>query len=107
MEVSGVTHAHGFADQAELLLDGLPGSNLPRCGIGAEEVPGVEPGEVLQRAEELVAAGGRSDKLEVVSHRGVVHESVGNHDERVGSVSKSENTLCRRVERLAVVWVLL
>jgi hypothetical protein len=62
-----------------LLLDGLPGSNLPRCGIGAEEVPGVEAREVLKCAEELVSACGGRDELEVVSHRGVVHESVGNH----------------------------
>lgn len=51
-----------------MLLDGFPGSNLSGRGIGAEEVPGVEAGEVLQRAEELVPAGGRGDKLEVVSH---------------------------------------
>jgi hypothetical protein len=62
-----------------LLLDGLPGSNLPRSSIGAEEVPGVEAGEVLERTEELVPACGGRDELEVVSHRGVVHEGVSNH----------------------------
>ena len=86
-EVAG-THAHGFPDQAELLLHGLPGSNLAWGGIGTEEVPGVEAGEVLQRSEELVAASSRGNEFEVVSHRRVVYESVGNHDESVGSCTR-------------------
>lgn len=81
----GETHAHGFADEAELLFDSLPGSNLTRCGIGTEEVPSVEAREVLQSSKELVAAGGRGYELEVMRHRWVVHKSVGNHSESVWS----------------------
>lgn len=75
--------AHDFAGEAELLLDGVPGGHLGRGAVGAQEVPGVEAGKVLEGAEDLVAADGGGDEAEVVSHRGVVDESVGDHFGRV------------------------
>jgi len=45
-----------FACEAELLLDGFEGRDQALGVVGAVEVPGVEAGEVLQGAEELVAA---------------------------------------------------
>ncbi|KAH6610662.1 hypothetical protein Trco_000682 [Trichoderma cornu-damae] len=57
--------AEDLAGEAELLLDGVPGRHLRGRAVGAEEVPGVEAGEVLQRAEDLVAADGGGDEAEV------------------------------------------
>lgn len=74
-----LSDAHNLAGEAELLLDGVPGGHLGRGAVGAQEVPGVEAGKVLQRAEDLVAADGGGDEAEVVSHRGVVDESVDDH----------------------------
>lgn len=45
-----------FACEAELLLDGFEGRDQALGVVGAVEVPGVEAGEVLQGAEEFVAA---------------------------------------------------
>lgn len=76
-----LAEAHGLARKSELLLDCLEG--LDGCGrrIGAVQVPRVEAREVLDGAEELVAADGRGDEPEVVRERGVVHEGVdGGHD---------------------------
>lgn len=49
--------AQRFAHQAELLLDGVEGEDVAGGAVGAEEVPGVEAGEVLEGAEEFVSAG--------------------------------------------------
>lgn len=95
----GGTNAHGLADEPELLLDGLPRSNLAGGGICAEEVPGVESGEVLQRAEDLVTTGGRGNELEVVGHRGVVYKAVGDHDENVESAI-GMRILCRCLRKV-------
>lgn len=43
-----------FSGEAELLLDGLEGSDETRGVVGSEEVPGVEAGKVLEGSEELV-----------------------------------------------------
>ncbi|KAB8345982.1 hypothetical protein FH972_023034 [Carpinus fangiana] len=51
-----LAQAHGFADHAELRLDGGPGRDGRRWVVRAQEVPGVEAREVLQRAHELLAA---------------------------------------------------
>ena len=37
----------------------------------------------MERAEELVAASGCGDELQVVGHQRVVHEGVSNHGESV------------------------
>lgn len=71
--------AEDLARQAELLLGDVPGGDLGLGGIGAQEVPGVEAGEVLDGAEELVAADGGGDEAEVVLDGGVVHERVDDH----------------------------
>lgn len=71
--------AHDLAGEAELLLDGVPGGHLRGGAVCAEEVPGVEAGEVLDRAEDLVAADGGGDEAQVMGHRGVVGEGVGDH----------------------------
>lgn len=55
--------AEGFAGEAERGFELGPGRDFGFGGVGAEEVPGVEAGEVLDCAEELVAAdlcGGES-----------------------------------------------
>lgn len=46
----------GFADEAELGLGGAVGCDCGGERVGAVEVPGVEAGEVLDYAEEFVAA---------------------------------------------------
>lgn len=71
--------AHDLAGETELLLDGVPGGHLGGGAVCAEEVPGVEAGEVLDRAEDLVAADGGGDEAQVMGHRGVVDEGVGDH----------------------------
>lgn len=48
--------AQDLAGCAELLLDGVVGVDGGLGLVGAVEVPGVEAGEVLDCAEELVAA---------------------------------------------------
>ena len=65
-------NSHQFPRKAELLLNGIPRRNLARCSIRAEEIPGVESGEVLERAEELIAADSGRNELEVMSDRGMI-----------------------------------
>lgn len=48
--------AQDLAGCAELFLDGVVGVDGGLGFVGAVEVPGIEAGEVLDRAEELVAA---------------------------------------------------
>ena len=62
-----------------LLLDGIERSDLPGRTVRAVKIPGVEAREVLDCSEELVTAHCRGYVLEVVSHRGVVDEGVGDH----------------------------
>ncbi len=64
--------AHQFTCEPELLLDGLPGSDGGGGTIRAQEVPGIEAGEVLEGSQELVAADGGRDKFEVLGDGGVV-----------------------------------
>lgn len=45
-----------FAGGAELLFEGVPGRNGGGWVVGAEEVPGIEAGEVLDCAEGFVSA---------------------------------------------------
>ncbi len=71
--------AHELSGEPKLLLDGLEGSNFPRGTVRTEEIPGVEAREVLDCAKEFVAAYGGGYEFEVVGHRGVVDEGVGNH----------------------------
>lgn len=52
--------AEGFAGYGELLLDRFEGGDNARWAVGAEEVPCVETGEVLESAEKLVAANCRA-----------------------------------------------
>lgn len=47
-----------FADEPELGLEGGEGEDGGGEAVGAVKVPGVEAGEVLDCAEELVAADG-------------------------------------------------
>jgi len=62
------TYTHSFPHEPKLLLDSFPRCDLTRCAICTEKIPGVEAGEVLDCAEELVAAYGRSYEFEVVGH---------------------------------------
>jgi len=73
--------AHDLADEPKLFLQGLPWRNLGGGAVGAEEVPGVEAGKVLDCAEEFVATDGGGEEFYVVSHRRVVDEGVGHHDD--------------------------
>lgn len=59
----GMAYAQSFSHKPELLLDCLPRRDLPRRAICAEQVPGIEAGEVLQCSEELISADGRRDEL--------------------------------------------
>lgn len=79
--------AHYFAGEAELLLDSFEGGDFRWGAICAVEVPGVEAGEVLDGAEELVAADGGGDKFEVVGYGGVVDEGVGDHGDGLGGLN--------------------
>ena len=71
--------AHHLAHHAELLLHRLPWLDRGGRVVGAQKVPGVEAGKVLEKAQELVAADGGGDEFEVVRDRGVVDEGVGDH----------------------------
>ena len=51
-----LAEAHGFADQAEVFFDRVPGGDGGGGCVGPEEVPAVETGEVLEGAEDFVAA---------------------------------------------------
>ena len=53
--------AHELSRKPELLLDGFEGRDGRWQGVGPEEVPGIEAGEVLDCAEDLVAADGGGD----------------------------------------------
>lgn len=44
-----------FASEAELLFDGVPGRNGGGWVVGAEQIPGVEAGKVLNCAEGFVS----------------------------------------------------
>lgn len=46
--------AEHFSRQAKLFLDGVPGGNDGLGVVGAEEIPGVEAGKVLQCSQDLV-----------------------------------------------------
>lgn len=72
--------AEDLAHEAELLLEGVPRGDLVRGAVGAEEVPGVEAGKILQDAHELVATEGCGHVAQVVRDRRVVDEGVGDHD---------------------------
>merc|ERR1712000_350639 len=74
-----LAHTHQLACQPKLLLDGIERSDLPGRTVRAVKIPGVEAREVLDCSEELVTAHCRGYVLEVVSHRGVVDEGVGDH----------------------------
>lgn len=74
-----LAEAHDLAGEAELLLDGIPGVDGGRGGVGAQQVPAVEAGKVLDQTQDLVAADGGGDEAQVVGYRGVVDESVGDH----------------------------
>ena len=50
-----LSQPQGLSCQAELLLENLKGLDVGGLCIGAEEVPRVEAGEVLDGSEELVA----------------------------------------------------
>lgn len=71
-----------LAGKTELLLDGVPRRHLGGRAICAQEIPGVETGEILKRAEELIAADGGGDEAQVVGHRRVIDEGVCDHDGR-------------------------
>lgn len=51
-----LANSQRFAREPELLLDGFEGCDKSGWIVGAEEVPGVEAGEVLESAEQLVTA---------------------------------------------------
>ena len=51
-----LAQTQSFPREAELLLDGFVRRDEPGGIVGAEEIPGVEAGEVLKGAEEFVAA---------------------------------------------------
>jgi hypothetical protein len=51
-----LAHAHQLARRAELLLGGFKGRDGGGGAVGAVQIPGEEAREVLQCAEELVAA---------------------------------------------------
>ena len=52
---------HQFASEEELLFDGVEGHDGGGGGVGAEEIPGVEAGEVLEGAEDFVATNWRGE----------------------------------------------
>lgn len=58
----------GFPGEGELGFEDRPGGEVGGGGVEAVEVPGVEAGEVLDCAEELVAADcvGRRGMLAVI-----------------------------------------
>lgn len=106
--------AHELADEAELLLQSGPGRDGGGHGVGAQQVPRVEAGEVLDDAEELIAAEGGGHVLEVMCHRGVVDDGVGDHggrslssvggywiDGKVGLVGEDNISKCEK--RVSVV----
>jgi hypothetical protein len=76
-ELSG---SEDLSEQAELLLEGVPRGDLVGSCVCAEEIPGVEAGEVLKNSHELVATEGCGHVAQVVRYRGVVDESVSDHD---------------------------
>lgn len=74
-----LSDAEDLAREAKLLLDGVPGGDGGSGAVGAEEVPGVEAGKVLEKTESLVATEGGSDEADVVGDGRVVNEGVGDH----------------------------
>lgn len=59
----GSTNSNGLAHKPKLLLDGLEGCDLAGRAICAEQVPGVESGEVLDSSKNLITTNCRRDKL--------------------------------------------
>lgn len=74
-----LANAHCLAHLAKALLHSLPGGDGGGGVALAQEVPAEEAGEVLECAERLVAADGGRYEAEVVGHKGVVYEGVGDH----------------------------
>lgn len=74
-----LAEAEKLAQQAKLLLGGGPGRDGLLGRVGAQQVPGVEAGEILHGAVELVAAERGREELEQVGHAGVVDNGVGDH----------------------------
>ena len=70
-----------LAEQAKLLLEGVPRSDLVGGCVRAEEVPGVETSKVLEDSHELVATEGSGHVAQVVRYRRVVDDCVGDHDD--------------------------
>lgn len=62
-----------------MFLDGFVRRDEPGGVVGAEEVPGVEAGEVLKGAKELIATDCCRNEAQVVSYRGVVYDRVCYH----------------------------
>jgi len=76
--------AEKLAGGAELLLHGLPGGDLVLGAVGAEQVPGIEAGKVLEGAKDLIATSDGRGVLEEMGHRRMVDEGVGDHDVGLG-----------------------
>lgn len=74
-----LAQAQDLARGAERLLDGIVGRDGGGAVVGAEQVPGVEAREVLQRAQELVAAD--CVKLRGASAIARFGRASGGHDE--------------------------
>lgn len=74
-----------LSEQAKLLLEGVPRSDLVWGCVCAEEVPGVETGKVLEDSHKLVATKSSGHVAQVVRYRGVVDDCVGDHDGDVDS----------------------
>jgi len=66
-------NAHELPRESELCLYSCEGGDLRRSAVRAEEIPGIEAGEVLEGSEEFVAADGGGDELEVVRNGRVVN----------------------------------
>ena len=64
---------------AEFFLDRLEDVDGALRVVGAQEVPGVEAGEVLDRSEHLVPSGGGRDIAQVMRYGGVVDQCAGDH----------------------------
>ena len=71
--------SHCLARGAEGGFDGVPWRDGGRAVAFAEEVPGEETREVLERAESFVAAEGGGDEAEVLGEEGVVREGGERH----------------------------
>lgn len=101
----------GLASECELLLDGFKGRDEAGWAVGAEEIPGVKAGEILESAEEFITtdcrglgnvspwslkSNGRADistsgcdEAEVMGHGWMVDECVCSHDSQGSCTSVS------------------